>query len=1025
MRVVPGVRILVVGLVVLCVGLVGQGLVLAAGDPASPGAGSGSASVPGHPGAGVAEPLFDPGVAPVGWLVDQHSGLCLQTGVVTGPSNAPKLVVGGRLQAVGTELAQCSASEPTQVFSVLASGQLQVRGVTPTSHDTTTVCLLDWPLRHGSWVGNWVSYSSLGCEDAPDQMWDIDDHGHVKNRGTGRCLDVFGGKKDAGSFVGTYECGGAERGSSQNFVFVTRMTKAASLLGLPLINPLSAKCLDAPVFAEPAQISACDADRATELAWSFDPDTQMITRADGVGEASRVLCLGVNVDVKSGRKWVSKYSKDAVLADDGCGPSNGSDPYVKWEMHPDGLIESVGTRGKCLDVKNARTQAGTEVRLVGCKRNGAGAAQRWTQISMPDLASVDHQGRSKRSALGECQATGRTNIDGTKYVPRPFVKEDSQRTHQVGPRQTLITWLSNREQLVADGAKAYLFNLRLTADADACATIGGIYRGVLDKFGDLVKRGVLASVRYLCYVGDFLSHQGGPARWDCRFGDDSESRSITAPFEAVRLPRGEQVDVQVVVPAQYVAGANAAFGLQIQASDGHTGSVNITQSATLVGHYANLTAAEAAAAAQRRFYAWGENRSGQIGDGTTEPRPAPVLVQDLQGLRAPVDVVGSGLEVLEPPTSKRGTTMAVLRDGRIYAWGSNGTAQAGQTPASSVPNGKPTRVPGVEGVLSEPGQIALGGGSAYAIAGGQPLAWGYNASKQLCRAAPQSDPERDYDSVVRRMTLPSGFSLPARKIVAAALSVYVMDADYKIWACGRNVEGQLCLAPGQRDQQHVDAPVPSPRVASELAPVGVVAEQDAPAWRNVHPVNMQASPTSLVVQYSNGQVAACGVNKSGVVDPGAASKDGDSQRLKLVAIGAAASALAHKADGVLAVTGSNPGNVTTWGTSYRNSLGQGQAALGVRRSPGVIKGLSGITGVAASLINGFGLGRNGEVFSWGASGPALGRVNGLEFIEGDTKSIAPGVIAFGGGTFRADVLGSGNLNGYAVGILDRTGHDEQ
>ncbi|MGW7671901.1 RCC1 domain-containing protein [Streptomyces sp. NPDC054775] len=130
--------------------------------------------------------------------------------------------------------------------------------------------------------------------------------------------------------------------------------------------------------------------------------------------------------------------------------------------------------------------------------------------------------------------------------------------------------------------------------------------------------------------------------------------------------------------------------------------------------------------------AWGDNGSGQLGDGTTINRSTPVSVC-APGRTAPctrflTDVVGIAA----------GTTnsLALRKDGTVLAWGDNGSGQLGD--GTTVNRRTPVRV-------CAPGQIApctrfltdvvdIAAGTSHSLAlrkDGTVLAWGNNGGGQL------------------------------------------------------------------------------------------------------------------------------------------------------------------------------------------------------------------------------------------------------------------------------------------------------
>lgn len=88
-----------------------------------------------------------------------------------------------------------------------------------------------------------------------------------------------------------------------------------------------------------------------------------------------------------------------------------------------------------------------------------------------------------------------------------------------------------------------------------------------------------------------------------------------------------------------------------------------------------------AALVDGRAACWGVNGAGQLGDGTTENRSTPVIVQ---GLTDVIEVGASAVEILD---TTRSFACAVRKNGEAWCWGANEGGQLGDgtTMASSVP----------------------------------------------------------------------------------------------------------------------------------------------------------------------------------------------------------------------------------------------------------------------------------------------------------------------------------------------------
>ncbi|MEW5916192.1 MAG: protein kinase [Gemmatimonadota bacterium] len=109
---------------------------------------------------------------------------------------------------------------------------------------------------------------------------------------------------------------------------------------------------------------------------------------------------------------------------------------------------------------------------------------------------------------------------------------------------------------------------------------------------------------------------------------------------------------------------------------------------------------------------WGNNDAGQLGDGTTSVRTAPVLV--------------SGGHNFSLVRSGRTHACGLTTRGEVYCWGSNASGQLGD-------GARTNRTAPVKAVLPSPAaQIAAGGAHTCALLiDGTALCWGSNASGQL------------------------------------------------------------------------------------------------------------------------------------------------------------------------------------------------------------------------------------------------------------------------------------------------------
>jgi len=111
-------------------------------------------------------------------------------------------------------------------------------------------------------------------------------------------------------------------------------------------------------------------------------------------------------------------------------------------------------------------------------------------------------------------------------------------------------------------------------------------------------------------------------------------------------------------------------------------------------------------------WAWGYNGSGQLGDGTTDQRFTPVQVSGLSGILA----VSAG----------NSHSLAVKQDGTVWAWGANWSGLLGD--GTNTDRYTPVRVSGSSDAVA----VSAGGDHSLGLRGdGTVWAWGYSGSGQL------------------------------------------------------------------------------------------------------------------------------------------------------------------------------------------------------------------------------------------------------------------------------------------------------
>jgi len=266
-----------------------------------------------------------------------------------------------------------------------------------------------------------------------------------------------------------------------------------------------------------------------------------------------------------------------------------------------------------------------------------------------------------------------------------------------------------------------------------------------------------------------------------------------------------------------------------------------------------------------RVWAWGDNSNGQLGDGTFLSRAQSVPVLHLTEVTA----VAAGY----------GHSLALKKDETVWAWGDNSSGQLGN--GTTENRNSPERVSPLTEV------IAIAAGQYHNLAlkrDGTLWAWGANGDGQLG--------DRSFHTRTRPVQV-SGLSHVV-SVAAGGYHCLAVQSDQKVWAWGRNWEGQV----GDSPYDHVTTPVP----VTGLSGVNLVA----------------AGASHSLSLKSNGTVWAWGQNDYGqlgnsIFQPGSTPV----QVSDLVGVIGLAAGANHS----LALR--NDGTVWAWGDNGSGQLGDG------------------------------------------------------------------------------------------------------
>ena len=127
-----------------------------------------------------------------------------------------------------------------------------------------------------------------------------------------------------------------------------------------------------------------------------------------------------------------------------------------------------------------------------------------------------------------------------------------------------------------------------------------------------------------------------------------------------------------------------------------------------------------------KLYSWGENYSGQLGNGTTENSSMPVCISDIEG--SPLN----GKDIVDVYADY--STMIVKdSDGKLYSWGYNGYGQLGD--GKTTDSSMPICISNIENSPLKGKNIVdvhnYGSTIIAKDSNGKLYTWGYNTSGQL------------------------------------------------------------------------------------------------------------------------------------------------------------------------------------------------------------------------------------------------------------------------------------------------------
>nr|WP_232341950.1 MULTISPECIES: InlB B-repeat-containing protein [Bifidobacterium] len=193
-------------------------------------------------------------------------------------------------------------------------------------------------------------------------------------------------------------------------------------------------------------------------------------------------------------------------------------------------------------------------------------------------------------------------------------------------------------------------------------------------------------------------------------------------------------------------------------------------------------------------YAWGYNGSGQLGDGTSSNRYTPVRVKTPD--RKIYPDLPADFTYLQVSTGYY-HSLALGSDGNVYAWGNNGSGRLGDGTTSDRTAPVRVKTPDRKDLPADFTylQVSAGGDHSLALGSdGNAYAWGYNYSGQLGNNTTSGISDKNPVPVrVRDPASPGDKSkgLQATQVSAGYAHSLALGSDSNAYAWGVNSSGQL------------------------------------------------------------------------------------------------------------------------------------------------------------------------------------------------------------------------------------------
>jgi alpha-tubulin suppressor-like RCC1 family protein len=308
-------------------------------------------------------------------------------------------------------------------------------------------------------------------------------------------------------------------------------------------------------------------------------------------------------------------------------------------------------------------------------------------------------------------------------------------------------------------------------------------------------------------------------------------------------------------------------------------------------------------------FAWGQDSSGELGDGGGADQARPVAVTGVPAGARQVVVSQGGLE--------GGWAAALLANGTVDTWGDNSFGQLGDDTTNSFPG--VITVGGLTGVT----QISAGADTMLALdSSGSVWSWGFNDEGELGNGTSGDNTNTDVPHKVPGLT-------GVTQIAAGEDDSFAVRSDGTLWGWGFNGSGEL----------------------GDLTTTERTSPQQVPGLPKVTQVAAGVDST-IAIAGSNNTVWAWGDDRDGEVGDGTAAGFVTGVRQLSLNGATQVSMGGEESSAVL-----SNGALYTWGDNAHGSLGTGSTANN-QTAPAQVTDLIGVTQAAVDGEVGVAIGRS-------------------------------------------------------------------